>query len=85
VDHVKITDMKLWEAQNAVVADPELEGCALRDSGGRLRIARQVCPFGNDRAASMGRDIAYYEAGMAFYELCRGTVYLEPHRVSQRP
>jgi hypothetical protein len=52
VDHVKIMDVNICEAQKPVVADPELYGCALRDSGGGIRIAEQVCPFGNGHAAS---------------------------------
>ena len=69
---------KIWDAGKAVVADPEPDGCDLRDSGNRMRIAERVYPFGNDPTASMQRRIAYCEVGMDFCELPRAA--LAPNR-----
>ena len=50
---MKTTLLKLGEVRKTVVADPELDGCDLRDSRAWRRIAGGVCLLGNDRAASV--------------------------------
>jgi hypothetical protein len=41
--------VRIGAAPKTVVADPELDGGALRDSGVPLQIAERVCSIGHDR------------------------------------
>src|SRR5437660_7791426 len=67
-------------ARKAVVADPELDGGALRDSCVRMRIAEEMCSFGHGRAGSM---VPLYRVLRNLNALLRtipGATRPEPHR-----